>query len=80
MEASAAIFAGGLLKWVVMRAYTAAKSGDEFAEARENGDNDTMLAGASVFAAGALVSIALVLLTTLFDSLNWDLFHLAGAH
>ena len=80
VEASAAIFAGGLLKWVVMRAYTAAKSGDEFAEARENGDNDTMLAGASVFAAGALVSIALVLLTTLFDSLNWDLFHLAGAH
>ncbi len=77
---SAAIFVGGLLKWGVMRAYMGSSTGEERAQKREDGDNDTMLAGASVFAAGALVSIVLVILTTLMDTIGWDLFHLAGGH
>ncbi|QDV06141.1 OPT oligopeptide transporter protein [Planctomycetes bacterium Poly30] len=80
VPASAAIFLGGMIKWVVMRVYTAGKNDEERASRREDGDNDTMLAGASVFAAAALVSIALVLLTTLFESMGVDLFYLAGGH
>lgn len=80
VPASAAIFAGGLLKWVATFFYTGSKSGPERADALNRAGNDTMLTGASIFAAGAIVSIVLVLLTALFDWRDWDLFHLATGH
>lgn len=78
VEASAAILAGGLLQWVVVRVYQGGKQGEERAAARESAGNDTMLAGASIFAAGAVLSIVLVLLTTLFDLIGVHPFHIAG--
>lgn len=77
---SAAICAGGLLKWVVTQVYTGAKKGDARAAATDAAGNDTMLAGASIFAASAVVSIALVLITTLMGALDLDWFFLAGGH
>ncbi|MFT4543087.1 MAG: putative oligopeptide transporter (OPT) family protein [Planctomycetota bacterium] len=76
VEASAAIFVGGLIKSFVVGGYTNGKSGAEKAKAADDGGNDTMLAGASVFAAGAILSIVLVLLTTIFDVLDMDVFHI----
>ncbi|MEM9382877.1 MAG: OPT/YSL family transporter [Planctomycetota bacterium] len=78
VPASAAIFGGGLLKWLVTLGYTAGKKDEERAAAADRAGNDTMLAGASVFAAGAVVSIALVLLTTLMGALGLEWFFLAG--
>ncbi|MEX1024448.1 MAG: OPT/YSL family transporter [Planctomycetota bacterium] len=77
VPASAAIFAGGLLKWIATLVYQGKRQGDARAEALERGNNDTMLTGASIFAAGAIVSIALVLLTVMLDALGLDVFHLA---
>ncbi len=77
MEGSAAIFLGGFLRWVVIARYTRGKRGEELADASESASNDTMLAGASVFAAGAVLSILLVLVVTAFDQFGWHPFWIA---
>ncbi len=77
VPASAAIFAGGLLKWAAGLVYTSGIQGAARDEAAQEAGNDTMLAGASVFAAGALVSILLVVLTTVLGKLGLDWFHIA---
>ena len=77
VEASMAIFLGGMIKVAATWFYTRGKSGEALIEAKDNAGNDTMLAGASVFAAAAILSILLVLLVTIFDALELDLFHIA---
>ncbi len=60
------IFLGGVLKVVVTAFYTGGRApGPERDEALELAGNDTMLAGASVFAVGAILSILLIFLTEL---------------
>lgn len=78
VEASAAIFAGGLLKWIVSLVYKSGKSGEDQAAAAEEAGNDTMLAGASIFAAGAVVSIVWVALSELFKVFDAEWFSIGG--
>ncbi|MFT7462111.1 MAG: putative oligopeptide transporter (OPT) family protein [Pseudohongiellaceae bacterium] len=57
---SAGIFVGGLIKGVASWGYTRGKSGTARDDAASHAGNDTMLAGASVFAAAAILSILLI--------------------
>jgi uncharacterized oligopeptide transporter (OPT) family protein len=77
IESAAAIFAGGMIKWVATLVYTSGKGEAAQAAAREDASNDTMLAGASIFAAAAVVSIVLVLAKTAFDAAGLEVFDLA---
>ena len=77
VPASAAIFLGGVIKWALTIYYRRGKSSDELDKADRQASDDTMLAGASVFAAGAVVSIALVLLKTLCDGVGVHFFDIA---
>lgn len=74
---SAAIFLGGVIKWVTTLVYRSGKTGTDLEDANQAATNDTMLAGASVFAAGAVVSIAVVLVKTVLDTMGIDLFDIA---
>jgi uncharacterized oligopeptide transporter (OPT) family protein len=76
-EACLAILAGGLIKSAVTMAYTGGKSGDERAAAQQEATNDTLLAGASVFAAGAVVAIVLILVTPALNALGLNWWYLA---
>ncbi|MHC5210148.1 MAG: OPT/YSL family transporter [Planctomycetota bacterium] len=76
-EASAAIFMGGMLKLLTTWAYTRGKQGDVRRAARVEAGNDTMLAGSSVFAAGAVVSILVVLVVKLLDLVDLHPFYIA---
>ena len=78
VPASAAILVGGLLKWIVTRAYTGGKTGEARLVAAKDAGNDTMLVGASIFAAAAVTSILLVLLTTAMGLFGLDWFFMAG--
>jgi uncharacterized oligopeptide transporter (OPT) family protein len=78
VHASAAIFVGGLIKWAVTRSYVRGASPEDRPTALANAGNDTMLAGASVFAAGAVVSILLVLAKTVLDAMGVNVLHIAG--
>lgn len=77
LPASAAIFLGGMMKWIVELWYRRNKAGEALDTARHDAANDTMLAGASVFAAAAVVSIAVVLLKTLLDAVGVEWFEIA---
>lgn len=74
---SAGILMGGLIKWLVTKGYLAGKTGDERDQALDQAGNDTMLAGSSVFAVAAILSILLVLVTAVFDYYDLDIFYLA---
>jgi hypothetical protein len=76
-EASAAIFAGGVLKLLATWAYTRGKQGEARAAAQVEAGNDTMLAGSSVFAAAAVVSILVVLVVKLLDTVDLHPFYIA---
>jgi uncharacterized oligopeptide transporter (OPT) family protein len=80
VEVSMGIFLGGVLKWVVTLWYKRGKTGDEAKAAREDASNDTMLAGASVFAAGAVLSILLIVVVQLMKAGGIDWFRIAGGH
>lgn len=80
VETSMGIFLGGLIKWLVTLMYKSGKSGDAAAEAQQSAGNDTMLAGASVFAAGAVLSILLILLVKVQEWFDLELFRIAGGH
>ena len=77
-DASIAIFLGGLIKWGVTLAYTVGKRDAARDEALVESGNDTMLAGSSVFAAAAVISILLVLAKTVLDYAEVDWFHIAS--
>ena len=77
---SAGIFLGGLLKVVVTAFYTSGKSGDDRVEAERDAGNDTMLAGASVFAAAAILSIGLVLVVKVLEAAGLEWFWIASGH
>ena len=76
----AAIFLGGLIKWAVMFRATKDKSGKDKDEARENSNNDTLLIGAAIFAAAALVSIMAILVTKLLAVSGLGGLYFAGGH
>jgi uncharacterized oligopeptide transporter (OPT) family protein len=78
VETSMGIFLGGVLKWVVTLWYKRGKSGDAAADAQQHAGNDTMLAGASVFAAGAVLSILLIVVVQIMVAYDIDLFRIAG--
>lgn len=77
VEASAAIFVGGMIKVVAGWVATRGKTGDARQEAAEASGNDTMLIGASVFAASAILSVLLVLSKTALDAFGIELFDIA---
>jgi len=65
----AAIFIGGLIKWVVTSAYKSKAEDDEGkAKMQTEAANDTMLVGSSMFAAAAVVSVLVVILNALFPT------------
>ncbi len=77
MPGSAAILMGGLIKWAVTLFYRWGKKDEALNQAVRQAGNDTMLAGSSVFAAGAVVSIVLLLLKTALDAVGYPLFDIA---
>ncbi|MCA9001186.1 MAG: OPT/YSL family transporter [Planctomycetes bacterium] len=80
VPASAAIFFGGVIKSVVTQGYVGGKTGEDKAAAAAEAGNDTMLAGASIFAAGAVLSIVLILMTSVLKYFNAEFFYIAGGH
>jgi|GEM_PF-1620463 len=78
VETSMGIFLGGVLKWLVTLWYKRGKSGDAAATAQQHAGNDSMLAGASVFAAGAVLSILLIVAVQILERMGLDLFRIAG--
>ncbi len=79
VDACAAIFAGGLLKSLVTLFYTKGTSGDARAESLDKAGNDTMLVGASIFAAAAIMSVGLVFGESLLDAMGVH-FYWVGGH
>ena len=77
---SAAIFVGGLLKWGATLYYRRGATGDAAGEATVRANNDTMLVGASIFAAGAVISIAVLMVTELFRAIGIPYLFMAGGH
>lgn len=70
-EMSAAIFVGGMIKWGVNLTYgRRARTPEEKLEASTKAGNDTMLVGSSIFAASAILSVLLVLLTEILSRLG----------
>ncbi len=80
VETSMGIFLGGVLKWLVTLWYKRGKSGPAATEAKHHAGNDTMLAGASVFAAGAVLSILLIVVVQIMKLSGIDWFRIAGGH
>jgi hypothetical protein len=74
---SAGIFVGGLIKGVATWVYTRGKSGDDRADADHRAGNDTMLAGASVFAAAAILSILLIVVVEVLAFYGYHPFYIA---
>ncbi|MCB9899596.1 MAG: OPT/YSL family transporter [Planctomycetes bacterium] len=72
VETSSAIFVGGLMKSAVTLVYTSGKTGPARDDGLEAAGNDTMLAGSSVFAAAAVVSILLIIVLRLFAAAGID--------
>ena len=68
-----AIFLGGVIKWLVMIVYQSGKKGHALNEASIKGSKDTMLVGAAIFAAAALVSVMLLVVTEglKFVNIKW---------
>ncbi len=65
-ETCAAIFAGGLIKWVVMMAYKSrAESSEGKLEATDKAQNDTLLIGSGIFAAAAIIAVIHILISKL---------------
>ncbi len=80
LEGSLAIFLGGLLKQIVTALYGRGSQGEARREAEQRAGDDTMVAGASVFAAGAVLSILLVVLDLIFEQAGVRPWFLAGGH
>ncbi len=78
LDAAMAIFLGGVIKLLVVKSYSHGREGTERETAEREGGDDTMVIGASVFAAGAILSILLVGADLLFGKLGWFPWHLAG--
>lgn len=77
----AAIFVGGLIKWLIMHLAARGKTGEDKAKAANEANNDTLLIGAAIFAAAALMSVILIVLTKLFELGGLDFLYLAtGGH
>ena len=78
VDACAAIFAGGLLKSLVTWIYTAGKTGDERQTFLDKAGNDTMLVGASIFAAAAIMSVVIIFGKTALDKMGIQLYWIGG--
>jgi uncharacterized oligopeptide transporter (OPT) family protein len=76
--ACAAIFLGGMIKAAVSYAYTKDKRGEVREEAAASAGNDTMMVGASIFAAAAVLSVVLIVITAVLEQLGLDWFFMAG--
>jgi len=76
----AAIFLGGLIKWVIMYLASKDKTGEEKKEALNKSNNDTLLIGAAIFAAAALISILAILATKLLSVAGIGAILFAGGH
>lgn len=77
-EMSAAIFLGSMMKWGVSVLYQRGKEAAARRVAVQEAGNDTMLVGSAIFAASAVISVLVVLLTELMAKLKLDWFFLAG--
>ncbi len=78
VDNSVAIFAGGLIHWIVLKLLVKGDTAEARAKSGEGVRNDLMLGGSAVFAAAAVVSILLVILVTVFDqAFDWRPFFIA---
>jgi uncharacterized oligopeptide transporter (OPT) family protein len=79
IEMSAAVFVGGMIKLVVTESYKRReRDRNTRALAAGRAGNDTMLVGSAIFAASAIVSVLLVLVTELMSALDIGWFYMAG--
>ena len=77
----AAIFVGGLVKWLIMSLASRDKTGAERDKAKNEANNDTLLIGAAIFAAAALMSVILIVLIKVLEVSGLDFLYLAtGGH
>lgn len=77
-ENSAAIFGGGLIHWVVKKFLVKGATPEERAASGGEVRNDIMLAGSAVFAASAIVSILLVIVSSILAGYGKHPFYIAG--
>ena len=79
VSASLGIFLGGMIKWGAVKMATGrVKQKDKLPEVTARAKDDTMIAGASVFAASALVTVVLILGLLLLEQFGLYPFYLAG--
>lgn len=78
LDAAMAIFLGGVLKWIIVGNAGKYNSGEVREQRKRSAGDDTMIIGASIFAAGAVLSILLVILNVAFGWVDWYPWHLAG--
>ncbi len=62
-ESCAAIFVGGLIKWIVTQGYTSKAKLDGKAEAADKAQNDTLLIGSGIFAAAAIIAVVHIIIS-----------------
>ncbi len=80
IQACAAIFAGGMIKWTIMHFASKDKKGKAKDKAKDSANNDTLLIGAAVFAAAALVSILAILVTKVLSVTGVGIIYFGGGH
>jgi len=64
-ETCAAIFVGGLIKWIVVNGYTSNAEPGKKVEAADKAQNDTLLIGSGIFAAAAIIAVIHILISKL---------------
>lgn len=72
-----AIFLGAIARWLAVFIAGRGKHGEARDAVTNRAGSDALLIGAAIFAAAALTSVALVLITEIFDVSGIDLFYIA---
>jgi len=78
VDVAMGIFLGGVLKWIIVGRAGRNDDGAVREDKKRAAGDDTMIIGASIFAAGAVLSIILVLADIGFGAIGWYPWHLAG--
>lgn len=78
IQMSMAIFAGGMIKFAVTEVYKYQRAAEERQTAITDAGNDTMLIGSSIFAASAVISVMIVLITEIMRKGEITWFFMAG--
>jgi uncharacterized oligopeptide transporter (OPT) family protein len=65
LEASIAIFLGGMIKWVAMLVASRDKQGEVREQALNQSNDDTMLIGSALFASSAIMTVLMIIVMEL---------------